>query len=304
MAKTITAYDLFLSCPSDVKQFLPLIREEIDRFNRGYGNSHNLEVRIWHYTTNAYASMGKHPQEIVNEQIPDVDIVVGVFWTRFGTPTKKYQSGTEEEIEHFYQDGKKIFLYFLNKDVPLSQINISQYQKVQEFKARHDKDSLFWEVDNEFALVRTISDHLEKYFDSLLKKNDSFSSSTRPYLPNRNGKRKILWVDDRPENNRSMVNLLRIRGLDVFLALSTSQALELFNQFSFSLIISDMGRVEGSQEGYVLLEEVRKVDKTIPFIIFASYASSPEHNREAMLRGAQASIDDATNLLSTIYRFV
>lgn len=37
----------------------------------------------------------------------------------------------------------------------------------------------------------------------------------------------------------------------------------------FALIISDMGRKEGIREGYVLLEEIRKMDKKIPFIIYA-----------------------------------
>jgi hypothetical protein len=29
------------------------------------------------------------------------DILMGVFWTRLGTPTGKAPSGTVEEIEHF-----------------------------------------------------------------------------------------------------------------------------------------------------------------------------------------------------------
>lgn len=38
----------------------------------------------------------------------------------------------------------------------------------------------------------------------------------------------------------------------------------------FSMIISDMERKEGDREGYTLLEEVRKIDENIPYIILGS----------------------------------
>ena len=54
----------------------------------------------------------------------------------------------------------------------------------------------------------------------------------------------------------------------------------------FALIISDMGRKEGKQEGYVLLNEVRKKNKKIPFIIYAG-SRKPEHIKETLKKGGQ-----------------
>ena len=42
----ITAYDLLISCPSDVNQFIDIIRECVDNFNRVYGNINNMETSI------------------------------------------------------------------------------------------------------------------------------------------------------------------------------------------------------------------------------------------------------------------
>lgn len=40
----ITAYDLLISCPGDVNQFIDIIRECVDNFNRVYGNINNMEI--------------------------------------------------------------------------------------------------------------------------------------------------------------------------------------------------------------------------------------------------------------------
>lgn len=53
----------------------------------------------------------------------------------------------------------------------------------------------------------------------------------------------------------------------------------------YALVISDMVRKEGIREGYALLEEIRKNDKEIPFIIYAG-SKRKEHVDEAIKRGA------------------
>ena len=40
------------------------------------------------------------------------DILVGIFWTRFGSPTGIEGSGTVEEIKQFMQFGRPTLLYF------------------------------------------------------------------------------------------------------------------------------------------------------------------------------------------------
>lgn len=39
-------YDLLISCPGDVNQFIDIIRECVDNFNRVYGNINNMETSI------------------------------------------------------------------------------------------------------------------------------------------------------------------------------------------------------------------------------------------------------------------
>ena len=109
----------------------------------------------------------------------------------------------------------------------------------------------------------------------------------------------ILWVDDRPENNIYERDALAIIGFNFEIALSTNEALRLLSKKKYIAIISDMGRVEGPREGYVLLKEVRKTNKTIPFFIYAG-SNLLEHKVEAQEKGAQGSTNRATELIDLI----
>ncbi|MDK7838786.1 response regulator, partial [Klebsiella pneumoniae] len=96
---------------------------------------------------------------------------------------------------------------------------------------------------------------------------------------------RILWVDDRPENNVYERQAFEAQGIEFALALSTDEALELLKTNKFAAIISDMDRKEGAQEGYVLLERLRAMGDKTPFMIYAS-SDLPEHKRMARERGA------------------
>ena len=122
MAKSVTSYSLLISCPSDVMKFLDNIKDAIDSFNHGFGRNNNIFVDYIHWSKDVYSNLSKNgsPQGEVSNQIfglgdydyeHEVDMLVGIFWTRFGTPTEKYGSGTEEEINIMLDAGKPVILY-------------------------------------------------------------------------------------------------------------------------------------------------------------------------------------------------
>jgi len=114
---------------------------------------------------------------------------------------------------------------------------------------------------------------------------------------------RILWVDDRPENNVYERKAFEALGLSFSLALSTNEALEILKRSKFACIISDMGRREGPKEGYILLEAIRKQGERIPFIIYAG-SNAPEHKQEASERGAQGSTNNPQELFEIVTKAV
>ena len=112
-------------------------------------------------------------------------------------------------------------------------------------------------------------------------------------------RRRILWVDDRPDNNTYERQVFESLGLTFDLALSTDEALERLSSSRYGAIISDMGRREGPREGYRLLDAVRASDTIAPFFIYAG-SNAPEHKREAAEHGAQGSTNMANELVDMV----
>ena len=112
-------------------------------------------------------------------------------------------------------------------------------------------------------------------------------------------KNRILWVDDRPDNNVYERQAFEEQGLHFKLALSTDEAMKILEREKFAAIISDMGRVEGPKEGYVLLDKLRKSGNNTPFVIYAG-SNLPEHKQMARERGALGSTNRAQELFQLV----
>ena len=166
MPKQVMAYDLLISCPGDVyRSFFGGLENAVSNFNNLYGRNNDIAVRPMSWKKNTYSQYRKHPQESINRQIVDkADFVVAVFWTRFGTETDKYGSGTEEEMERIFNDGKQVFLFFLEKNIPPEILDTEQFNKLKEFKRRHEKDSYFFTFKNKNDLENGLCRQLELYF--------------------------------------------------------------------------------------------------------------------------------------------
>jgi CheY-like chemotaxis protein len=116
--------------------------------------------------------------------------------------------------------------------------------------------------------------------------------------------RSILWVDDRPKNNSYFVQQLSDKGINVDLALSTTEGLRLFEKKNYGVIISDMGRTENGEYkatvGLELLQRIRDHNKTIPFIIFSSSRAAREYQDKARSLGATLITSSPTEMFGIL----
>lgn len=115
---------------------------------------------------------------------------------------------------------------------------------------------------------------------------------------------RVLWVDDRPENNTLERQAFETMGLNFTLALSTDEALERLSQAKFAAIISDMGRREGPREGYVLLDRLRSDGNETPLFFYAASSAPEEHKRETLKHGGQGCTSNAQELFEMVTRAV
>ena len=114
---------------------------------------------------------------------------------------------------------------------------------------------------------------------------------------------KVLWVDDRPDNNLPMVQDLMRRGVHVSLATNTKLALQLLADHRYIAVVSDMGRREGAREGFHLLDVMRSRGDDTPFFVFASL-SAPALTDEVLLHDGQGSTNDWGQLLAELDKLI
>jgi CheY-like chemotaxis protein len=114
---------------------------------------------------------------------------------------------------------------------------------------------------------------------------------------------RVLWVDDRPENNTYERQAFEAMGLRFTLAMSTNEAFDRLSRTKYAAIISDMGRREGPREGYVLLDRLRKEGDRTPLFFYAA-SNREEHKLETREHGGQGCTNNAQELFEMVTRAV
>lgn len=113
------------------------------------------------WETHAAPETGKTAQEYINEEVLDkCDILIGIFWTKLGSPTKIAKSRTVEEIQRHLSERKLAMLYFSKQEIP-SDVNLDQLKMVREFKNEIKNKSLYGEFSDERDLESKLYTHLE-----------------------------------------------------------------------------------------------------------------------------------------------
>lgn len=100
----------------------------------------------------------------------------------------------------------------------------------------------------------------------------------RPVLARIAPSRRVLWVDDAPNNNRLEVQALRALGVEVDLATSNSEALAYAHGVKYDLVLSDIARTppEESKAGLSLPAQLRALGLSVPIAFYVEHAAPPK----------------------------
>ena len=165
MPKKIVQYDLLISCPGDITDEISIINDAVTQFNAQFSDALGISIRTKHWRKNSYAQSGGKPQALLNAQfVNDCDAAVAILWTRFGTPTGEYGSGTEEEVEIMLSSEKQVFMYFSDKPRPPSQTDEESYKKVQTFREKYKDRGIYFTYSSNEEFKTLFFAHLSQYF--------------------------------------------------------------------------------------------------------------------------------------------
>jgi hypothetical protein len=167
--------NVMIASPNDVQEERELAREVIWEWNYLHSKRTGVILMPVAWETHSVPDMSDRPQAIINRQVlEDSDVLIGIFWTRLGTPTGQEVSGTVEEINEHVARGRPAMLYFSSAPVRPESVELEQLERLRQFKKDSETKGLIETYDSigEFAaklrthLVRTVDDH--HYFKELI----------------------------------------------------------------------------------------------------------------------------------------
>jgi len=108
-------------------------------------------------------------------RIEDCDLLIGIFWKRFGTPVSDAESGTAHEFQKAYRAWRargqpQIMVYFNQKAYkPKNREETAQQRKVLDFGKNFPKEGLWWTYTGKANFEALVRGHLTRYVARLAK---------------------------------------------------------------------------------------------------------------------------------------
>lgn len=149
----ISQYHVFLASPGDVGAERQHVRQFFESYNRQIAQLWNVRFEVVDWENYSTIGVGR-PQELITQQTLEkyrdsLALVIGIMGQRFGSPTGKAESGTEEEFNwamtSHHQNGFPEIKWFFRKVDKLGDLPrepeaairaVEQWSKVLEFRKR------------------------------------------------------------------------------------------------------------------------------------------------------------------------
>ena len=178
---------IFVASPGELlpeREQLTRVIDEIRLTLNALAPEKNVMLELIRWETHVHPGLGRNPQDVINQQIGDYDIFVGLLWKRMGTPTAVAESGTEEEFRRAYQhwnDDKSlpVLFYFCQEPIaiPRTPEELEQLKKVVNFRSELSDKGLVWNYTRHDEFADTIRPHLLLVLGKMLSPATSAAES-------------------------------------------------------------------------------------------------------------------------------
>jgi len=96
--ETRTFLRVLIASPSDTGEERDIGEEVIHDLNRLHGREEGFLLEAVRWEEDSYSALGVDAQDAINRQLGDYHVFIGIMNTRFGSPTQRADSGTEEDF--------------------------------------------------------------------------------------------------------------------------------------------------------------------------------------------------------------
>lgn len=222
MSYDAKVFNVMIASPGDVASERTIIRDVVYEWNAVHSKSRDIVLLPVGWETHSSPEMGDTAQNIINNQVlGKCDLLVGVFWTRIGTPTTEYASGTVEEIERHIGLNRPAMLYFSSQPVVMDTVEPEQASQLKAFKDSCRSRGLYESYDSLSSFKDKFYRHLQlKLNDHPLFKGEGSDGTTeivesKTNMPNLTNEAKILLKEASRDRNGTIIHLRHLGGTNL-----------------------------------------------------------------------------------------
>lgn len=195
----VKIYKAFIASPSDTDSERDLCDKIFDEINLGLGDIYKFRIESLKWEKDVRPSIKGHDvQSIIFEQIGDkFEIFIGIMNKKFGSPTPRAGSGTEEEFNEAYRrynEEKNLeIMFYFNEEPPksMNEINASEFVKIVDFRKKLQPKGIYSFYNGASDFEEKLRKHLTKYFIEQFKKKED-SPLKAQQLINKEALRKLF----------------------------------------------------------------------------------------------------------------
>ena len=192
-------FKAFIASPSDTLKEREVCDKIFEEINAGLGEIYNFRIEAIKWENNVRPTIkNKDSQSIIFDQIENTfNIFIGIMNKKFGSPTPRAGSGTEEEFNEAHkrylekQDLEMIFYFNEEPPIKMSDLTASELLKIEEFKKKLVPLGIYGVYCGVADFEEKLRKHLTKYFIEEYKKNINTPSNTKELI-NKETLRKLF----------------------------------------------------------------------------------------------------------------
>ena len=223
MSYKANTFNVMIASPGDVASERAIIRDVVYEWNAVHSGTRKIVLLPIGWKTHSSPEMGVPAQQVINRQVLNkCDLLVGVFWTRLGTPTEKHLSGTVEEIEEHIASGKPAMLYFSSQPVAMDTVDLDQIQKLKAFRQSCQGRSLYESYDSHGDFKEKFYRHLQLKVNEhrLFQVGDLSSADTtivesRHQIPALSQEARVLLKEASQDSGGTILHVRYLGGTDI-----------------------------------------------------------------------------------------
>lgn len=222
MSYIANTFNVMIASPGDVASERAIVRDVVYEWNAVHSSSRKIVLLPIGWESHSSPEMGASPQTIINNQVLErCDLLVGVFWTRIGTATDEYASGTVEEIERHIKVGKPAMLYFSSQPVAMDTVNLEQVAKLKAFKESCRSRGLYEAYDSHSDFRTKFYRHLQlkinehPLFKGADPDEETEVAESRTELPQLSSEARILLKEASADAHGTILYVSYIGGTDI-----------------------------------------------------------------------------------------